>query len=141
MSEDRKLKGKITISRRSGGAGGSSVGLAIYDPLSGIQFVDMEFSMEAWGNAVTGLGNTEGEMEVRGLQYVGLKRIWQDFIVEVPDHLLPAYSHKEELVEYARSLVREGWMLDPYLGSQKSFFQKEGKTHARMHIFKFVEPE
>lgn len=80
---EKKLKGKITISRPQGRTG-SCAAISITDELSGIRFVEMEFNLSDFAEALLGVAYVEGEMEVRGLDKVGMKREHKTMKVFLP---------------------------------------------------------
>lgn len=68
-----KLQGKITICRTTG-SGEDAVTIRIRDTDAGIDFAVAELTMTNFGYAVTGRGATPCELEVRGLEKVGMVR-------------------------------------------------------------------
>ena len=126
------MKAKVTISRGSD----DRVRIRFRDVSSGVDFVTVSLSAEAFGFAVTGLSEQEGEMEVRGIQWVGKRCITERRSIECP---LDTYN-KEQLSEWLRCNAQEdGWLLSSYLGSQSSITRAGGKTILNYSVTKYVD--
>lgn len=125
---------KVSINRRSD----KKICIYIEDNASGIKFVEAIMNPEEFANAVTGLAYQEATGNVKGLEYVGKKRIREDRSVECP---LDTYD-KEKLQAWLKENCQEDdWLLDTYLGSQSSVSWKNGKTILNYAVIKYVEVE
>lgn len=131
----KSLKAKVTISRTNWNDR-ETVSISIEDVNSGIQFAELELSLESFGQAVTGLSYREADLTVRGLEYVGKHRVTEQRTIECP---LSTYN-RYELENWLRDNAQEdGWILSTYLGSQSSVSYREGKTFLKYHVAKYVE--
>lgn len=145
-----KLKGKISISRWSG-PDGPGIGIRIQDELSGIEFVDADMTIEEYGLLISGLASRPIEMEVRGLQNVGKKRIHEKRHASISEEFLKANGyarygdHKTKTKTYEQyideHLQQEGWVVSSYLGSQGSVSHRDGKVILNYSACKYVDPE
>jgi len=110
MQKKRKLsEGSITISRYSGEESGISI--AIGDRTSGIEFLRLEMSFEAFGEAITSLSHRDCKFELRGLKNVGKRREVKNEIVYVTD---PWALKDEQRSAHIREAVavheKNGWI-------------------------------
>jgi hypothetical protein len=134
------MKGKVTITRSWSTHSDDVITIRIRDEVSNIEFVEAEMSLADFAQAVTGLAFCKCELEVRGLDYIGKKRVREPRTIECP---LSPYTKREELAQWLREHAQEdGWMLDTYLGSQGSVnFSKDSKgTILNYAVFKYVDP-
>ena len=130
-----KLNLKLSINRPSNGG----ISIRIGDELSGIEFIDANISLEEFAEAVTGLACRPMTAEVRGLEFVGKKRVTENRSIVCP---LDTYDKKvleQWLVDNAQE---EGWMVNTYLGRQSSVCRDEdGKIILNYSVTKYVDPE
>lgn len=128
------MKCKLTISRNSN----DIINITFIDELSGIQFVDADYDLASFALALTGCARIEGEMEVRGLEYVGKKKVMENRSVVCPEK-----SHNRRDLErwLCDNYHEEGWLIDYYLGSQGSLGTAEHGTLLRFKVYKYVEVE
>ena len=66
-----KLAGNVSIGR-SQGPDGNSVRIEVMDERSRVTFLTLSLTMEQYAEAITGLSHRPCEMEVRGLDLVGM---------------------------------------------------------------------
>lgn len=125
------MKAKVSISHSSDGF----IRIRIRDESSRIEFAEIALTPEHFGNAVTGLSEQDGELEVRGLEWVGKTVVTENREIECP---LSSYN-RGELEEWLRENGQEeGWLLGTYLGSQSSVGWKGDKTILRYSVTKYV---
>lgn len=126
------MKGKLSISRGSD----ELVCIRIRDEASGIEFVNLKMSLETYANAITGVAEQEGLLFVRGLQFVGKK-----LVIEQRQIACPFKSYDRKILEkwLIDNAQEDGWIVDPYLGSQKSFYIDEEKTVLNYSVKKYVQ--
>lgn len=130
------MKGKITISRVSGGNTNGHINITIEDAESNIQFFDGDMSFEDFAKAVTGQGYLPIEFQARNLTNVGKRRETKPLVFEVPNR----YSCREWAEANCQQFADEGWTADPYFRSQNSFCVSEsGKTYAYGRQYRYVE--
>lgn len=139
--EIQKISAKISITRPHG-PNGSYISICIYDDLSGIGFFDGRMELSEFAECVTGLSRQPIPAEVRGLDLVGLKHVWERRSCSLPDEL----SHKrgEDQEEWIRiNRQEEGWIVDPVLRSRNSTSHdhKTGITTAHYSVHKYIKPE
>jgi len=126
------MKAKVTISRASD----DMVRIRIRDEVSGIDFAEVSLTVEAYGYAVAGLSEQPGELEVRGLQWVGKKRITEQRQILCP---LDTYN-RDALEAWLRDNGKEdGWLVSTYLGSQKSVSRAAGGVLLNYSVTKYVD--
>ena len=125
---------KITISRGSD----DSIRIELMDEASGISFFRGHMTAEDFGNAVTGLGRQPVyRSEVCSTENVGKKKIVENRRAECPLDT----CDKEKLKEWLRENCQEpGWIIDLYLGSQRSVAHNNGKTILNYSVYKYVIP-
>ena len=133
-----KIKAKITISKTSGGSDGPTVAVTLTDDLSGISFFRGEMSLHNYAECITGLGHVEMDADVRGLEYVGMKRVTESRTIECP-----LTDYKNEVLEQwlKDNAHEEGWLVSSYLGSKGQVTRKDDKTILRYHVTKYIKPE
>lgn len=123
----KKVKVALTISRPSTHDGRRVIALKLGDKLSGITFVDVEFPMADFMEAICGLSHVEGAGEVRGLENVGkIKEVEQTHFL-VPTAVWssvmkgPYETRTERGTAYLRGqFARDGWHIATRLGSQNA---------------------
>lgn len=131
----KSLKAKVTISRITY-SDHEAVNISIEDVSSGIQFAELELSAEAFGLAITGLSYREADLTVRGLQYIGKRRVTEKRTIECP---LTTYDRTKLESWLRENAQEEGWIVNTYLGSQPSVSYKEGKTFLNYSVTKYVD--
>ena len=125
------MKAKVTISRSSD----DKVRICLTDAASGIEFAEVAMELEAYAQAITGLSYVEGDLEVRGLEWVGKRRITEKREVVCP---LKSYD-RNELSKWLRDNAQEdGWLVSSYLGSQNAIHQTPQGTLLRYSVTKYV---
>ena len=107
------MKAKVTIGRASD----DRVRIRIRDEASGIEFAEVSLSVEAYGYAITGLSEQPAELEVRGLEWVGKRRITEQRKIVCQ---LDTYNRDELSKWLGDNGQEEGWLVSTYLGSQQS---------------------
>jgi hypothetical protein len=129
---------KLTLSRTYGGDG-STMRLSVEDPLSSIRFVEATLSMESYADLLTSRANVPATAEVRGLEFVGMRRVIEQREKTLPADMRREYR-KDKLEEWLRENGEEpGWLLSTYLGSQNSVsHDKDGNIVLRYSVHKFV---
>lgn len=133
-----KIKAKITIAKTSGGAGGPTVSVTLTDDLSGISFFRGEMSLHNYAECITGLRHVEIDAEVRGLEYVGMKRVTENRTIECP---LTTYKNEVLSQWLLDNAQEEGWLVNSYLGGQGQVTHRDDKTILRYHVTKYIKPE
>lgn len=68
------LAGQMTISRPQGSTGGEYINLAFVDGLSRVQFLEVRVPLASFAEALTGLAYVPVDLEVRGLDRIGMTR-------------------------------------------------------------------
>jgi hypothetical protein len=66
------IKGQLCISRPRGG-GEEYISIEFTDADARVRFATFKIGLEDFSRALTGLGYVPGEIELRGLEYVGMK--------------------------------------------------------------------
>lgn len=129
------FKGSVTISRNSN----DEVNLRIHDGASGIEFVDIQLTLENYAMLITGLSRVEATGEVRGLDKVGKTRVIEKRSVVCP---IGGYDKKVFQQWMIDNCQEEGWELDSYLGSQSSMaLNDKGERVLNYSVTKYVGVE
>ena len=125
------MKAKVTISRSSD----DLIRIRFRDEASGIEFAEVAMTPENFGYAITNLAEQVGDLEVRGLAYVGKKCVTEPRQIECP---LNTYSREKLQVWLKSNAQEDGWVLDSYLGSQSSVDRKSGKIVLNYRVTKYI---
>lgn len=141
MSDRTKLPvGKITISRPSG-YGADEIVLSFTDDISSVQFLEFHISCDEFAKALTGLGYRPGEMELRRLDLIGMKR--ENKTESIPYVGPKNYSDREK---EARIILQpyetDGWQAydSDYTNHHNWFRTKDGKEFAKVSFTRHVYP-
>ena len=126
------MKASVSISRSSD----NNVRIRIRDEASRVEFAVITLTVEAFGYAVTGLSEQLGDLEVRGLEFIGRKKVIEKRQIVCP---IGTYK-KEELSAWLRENAKEdGWIINDYLWSQDSVSRGSGGTLLRYNVIKYVD--
>jgi len=125
------LNGSLTISNSSNG----KVYLSFVDVNSNIKFLEVELSMEDFAKGVFGLAHRPCKYITKGLSELGKQYIQEDYTFEIM-----GLGNKEEARRIIKNLSEQDpeWLYSTYLGSQDSFFFKDGKYFCKITRFKYV---
>lgn len=135
----RKLKGKLTISRVMSNQCDDYMEIVVEDDISGVEFLSIKLSMEQYGKAVAGSSYQDIEYEDHGMVNIGKVKEREKAQVPIPKQLVFNRKCAEEYV--VANCQREGWHLDSYLGSQRSFVDIGPDTYANVSYYRYVEPQ
>lgn len=116
--KEKNISVSVSISRDSNDV----VHIRIKDKNSCSEFVDVSMTLEEWALASTGLV-TDSNASVRGLDRVGKTRIVEECTTVSGVDSYKREEHEQWLKENCQ---REGWILNPYLGSQRSITRSSG---------------
>lgn len=128
-----KINGQLSISYRQ-----DCVSITLVDEASRVEFVDAEISYEEFAR---GLGSLQARpltvCEVRGLELVGKKRIWERRSIICP---LDTFDKQALAAWLEENAQEEGWILNTYLGSRDSISRSaEGGTRINYSMTRYVE--
>lgn len=127
-----KMRAEVTISRASD----DTVRIRITDEASRVEFAVLSLTVEQYGYAITGLSGQMAELEVRGLEHVGKRRITQPRRTTCP---LDTYD-RGELEKWLLDNCQEaGWTISTYLGAQNSIVRRSGVTELNYTVTKYVD--
>ncbi len=127
------FNGAVSISRDSR----DNVNIRIHDNASGIEFVDIQMTLENYAMLITGLSRVDATGEVRGLDKVGKQRITEARSTVCP---IKGYDKKVFQQWLIDNCQEEGWELNSYLGSQSSMgLDKDGERVLNYSVTKYVE--
>ena len=130
------LPGKVTISRTTSSVGPDTIRIEIVDQGSGISFVNAIMSLEDFARAVTGYGWQPAELEVRGLERVGM-------ILETKTEQVPYDGpyFKPETLELAPQIAEalkpfevDGWkgdksdLVNPHKGTRSNVYKRRTQS-------------
>jgi len=126
------MKAKVTISRSSD----DKVRIRFRDEASGIEFAEASLTIEGFGWAITGLAEQDADLSVRGLEWVGKRRITEPRKV-----VCPLNTHDKKVLEaWLRENAQEdGWLVSTNLGWQTSVSYVDGATVLRYSVTKYVD--
>lgn len=103
------IKGQLTISRPTSSSGAEWIEIEFNDEDAGIRFAKFRVSLTNFAKALTGLGYVPGEIELRGLDRVGMKS--ENKTEHIPCE--PPYGDKKKLAvlkEKVKALEVDGWV-------------------------------
>lgn len=106
-----KLQGKITISRPQWSDGTETITIRLQDENSRIEFVEARMTLQAFAQAITGLGHRDVELEMHGLDLVGKRIEHKEELVFVPGE-----SYEPRHKKFAQMAI-EAFELDGWKGS------------------------
>lgn len=95
-------------------------------------------SLHEYAECITGLGHVPLAAEVRGLEYIGMKRVSERRSIECP---LTCHNRKELEIWLEQNAQEEGWLLNTYLGAQDSVGHRNGKTVLNYTVTKYVKED
>lgn len=130
-----KINTKITITRSSS----DEIKLRVRDEASRLEFLEIRLTPHDFAMALTGLSEVKCESAaVTGLENVGKTKITENRSV-----LCPLDTHsKEELADWLIQNAQEpGWILSPYLGSQRSVQYEGDRRRLNYVVYKYVGSE
>jgi len=131
----KTLKGAVNVLANERG-----VEIDVYDKGSGNTFVQLVLTPEQFCRALSRETHIECDVEVAGLELVGLRQEIDRLEFPLPSR--PQYDQKSEMAaQAAQQHCPEGWTPDLYFGSQDSFFERDGEPWARCVIRRWVEAE
>ena len=124
-TKESSIPATLSISRIQNADGSPSVCLRIRDKRSRTQFVVADIAMVDFSNALFGLAEVPIRIKVQGLRFVGKYKEAEQVSVKLSRAELRkaklSSCSKEQLEAYlTENYQREGWYLNPYLGSQSS---------------------
>jgi len=135
-----KVHGAVSIHRTQSNQGPDVMNLVLRDDNSRTNFAEVSMTLEAFALAVTGLGCQPCEIEVDGLERVGMVKETRthEFVLgcEVYDQGCKALAWQE-----AQRTCPEGWTPCNSFNSHSSFFTKGDQTWARCTIRRYVAQE
>lgn len=115
--------------------------IEILDDNAAITFVKVKLTPEQLSSALGRLGRTDCQIEVISLDKVGKTHENKNFEFEIPKELYGTKNIKELELFCEGALYKSGmadWQSDAYYQSQNSFFNKDGKSFARVIIRRWV---
>jgi len=134
------MKGKISVSRISY-SNRNSVGIEIKDDNSRIKFLDIEMSCENFGKLLSGMSYIECDFEIKDINKVGMKKIVEEMIFEMPDYY--EYENRKfiayNIVKNGIEVKNQGWEINDSLNSKDSFYEEDGIEYCKMRIAKWVD--
>ena len=135
------MKGSLTISRPQYSCGKRAVRIEVEDDLSCVRFVTVEVPLEAFAEALTGMACVDVDFDVRGLQYVGMRKVTEGRTAVCP---VTSYDKVAARAWLEANCQEPGWALNAYLGSRTSMESKgDGTCLLRYSVTRYVpaEPE
>ena len=102
------MKGNITITRPSYGSEKEVIKIQVRDKNSRIAFLECEITLENYAKLLTGLSEVELDMNVKGLEFVGKKRMMKKHKVLLPPFLQSTYCDKAAVLEWVKDLYEDG---------------------------------
>jgi hypothetical protein len=111
----RTLKGKLTISRISGGDEAEEVRITLLDTASFTEVVEIKMDLATFASALFGRGDKEVTFDLPDNPVIGKERQYKTEVVFVPDRHLYDWTEKREKV-IAKALKPhevDGWKGNP----------------------------
>ena len=132
---DRIMIGSITISKNSNDV----IRIKIRDENSRIDFCKLEMTQDQFTSALFGLAETSCLVYVDNLKNVGKKKEVKPFKFEIPNNLGNwAARDVKEIKKIANSKCPEGWEVNHYYNSQKTFTYQGEKKFVNTSIVRWV---
>lgn len=119
----------------------NSFNIEVKDEASGNRFLRISMSAEQFAMAITGLYSSGITAEISGLENVGKVRVRERRSVEFTGDRKVAYARDGLENWLEENCQEEGWILDTYLGSQKSRQTVADKTFLNYAVYKYVDVE
>lgn len=123
------------------GASRSSQGyihLTIEDTKSLAASVTIDLSYEQFALLITGM-SIRAEAEWHNADKVGLRREVREVVLDITGSPRSYSPSGETAIRDLYEKTKEpGWVSDVYLGSQNSFFEKDGRKYARFPEYRWV---
>ena len=137
-----KIKGELTISRPSYGDDREFIEIELRDKNSMTNFARVYISYGDFTRAITGQGFLEVDIDVRNLEYVGLKKVKKELIFIIPEDNKWTYE-KDYAIKNAQIFADIGWRAETYFSSQNSFFtnKDDEKRYARTTQYQYIKEE
>lgn len=118
----------VRVSKCMNSRGPDTMNLVIEDKVSGIQFLEIEMSMEQFGKLLAGGSLVDMQAELRGLENIGKKREYErasQFITREDYNAITGSlkydDQKRALGQWLKdNHSRDGWHTETYLGSRDS---------------------
>ncbi|EMA4781886.1 hypothetical protein U3C50_001606 [Providencia rettgeri] len=130
------MKGKLTISRPSYGDNREKINIVVRDQASRLKFLSIEIDYADFTKCITGLSEVSCDLTVNGLENVGKKKITENRSV-----ICPIRSYEKGILRdwLINNKQEDGYILDPYLGSQSSIKMCDEGTLLNYRVIKYVE--
>lgn len=126
-----KLKGALTITRSTGGGKPDEIRLRLRCESSRIDFAEVTISLAEFAQAVTGLGYRPVEIEVRGLEHVGMEHERMHKAVHVGEIPWANDAREEFVTKLAAANTPTGWTWDSHATLQaRGGIERVGQGHA-----------
>ena len=114
--------------------------IELIDATSSITFARIRLTPEQLSQALSRLSHTKCAIEVHNTDKLNKKLQVSEVIFEVPDN---SYNYvrdnADEIYRLACEACKDGFIPDNYFGSQRSFFTKDGKPHARATTRRWID--
>lgn len=131
----RKLKARVSISRSSHGG----IVIEVRDEDSRIQFLQLEMSAEAFGEAVTGLSERDAEAEVYGLELLGTRAEHKHERISVGSGVTWE-GCEAAAAEALSSLEVDGWRARRSdVSNQHNWRRERGRWVLTIGLFRYVD--
>lgn len=131
-----KIKANICISRDSS----DMMRLKVQDEASRATFLEIEMTPHDLMMCLTGLGHVDTKSaEVRDLSVVGKVKIAEKRTIVYPGSSFDSRADKENWL--SENGAPEGWIVNPYLGSQGSIGRNGDETLLHYTIHRYVSAD
>lgn len=128
-------KGKISFLVSNG-----ETTIEITDASASVNFVKVTLTNEQLAQMLSRLMYTECEVEVFGLERVGMYHQNTDFVFDVPEGTNSSSKGLPEMCRAAMDAAGlQEWVADNYYQGQHSFFTVQGQRKARITIRRWVD--
>lgn len=131
----------ITISKLHHSFSEDSIQIELVCEKSYTHFCTIKMTLEDFAKAITGMGHIKVFADLRGLQYVGKRRIREERTVLYPFTSLSTHKREEMEKWLEENCQEEGWILDSYLGSRSSISYAENVRFYNLHysVYKYID--
>lgn len=135
------MKGSLSVTKTQVSLGKRQLSIVLRDEASRVQFVEITVSLEDFMDCLTGHHLDSVDFEVRNLSWVGKKKVMEKRQIVCPLKGFKNSYSKTELQEWLlKNAQEEGWIINPFLGSQSSVKWDGDKAILNYTVYKFVDP-
>jgi hypothetical protein len=128
------INGRMGLSRRSD----DKICIEVEDEASGVKFLVAEIEPYDFAQLITGLHGVKAQCHVKGLDFVGRKKVREARSVICG---IDSYNNDKLREWLLENCQEEGWIIDSYLGSQNSISRCHEGTRLNYSVYRYQDFE